>query len=460
MLPPRCSSRNPRARSPQGVVPPEVLSRLAAGVYRRLMRARAGIIRAATAAAALPLIVLSLAAPSASATATCTFDAGTATVQVTLAGGAAATISRAGDEIAVDGAPCGAASVTNTDTVEVTGSGVGQPDDLTIDLAGGAFAPGKSAEADGGDPEIEFAVDLPGGGVLRLAGSAEADAITLGARGANLNATEAVGDVDVTLSGPAEWALAGRQGPDVLKLSGGDGTRGAVEGQTALGGTGDDRILAGAGGATLGGGGGTDTVSYAASPVAVRADLATGSARRAGMAADALTGFEQLVGSPKADVLTGDAGANRIEGGRGRDRLVGGKGDDVLKGGLGRDVLDMRSATVPVTVNLALGRASGVGKDTLIGIEDAIGTDRPDVLVGSDGRNELIGRGGGDELRGGAGRDHLAGGLGNDVLQGGDDPDTLEGGQGRDQLDGGDGRDTCVPGPDPDAWTSCEIVEL
>jgi Ca2+-binding RTX toxin-like protein len=435
-----------------------VLLRVPADVYRRGMRARARVLAAGGLPLVLALAAWGLAAPVALAQATCAFNAGTATVQVTLAAGAAATISRVGDAIAVDGTPCGAATVTNTDTVQVTGSG--SEDDLTIDLSGGPFAPGKSAEGDGGEAEIEFAVDLSGGGVLTIAGSSGADALTLGSGGANLNADEAVGDADVALSGPAGWQLSGRQGADELKLSGGDGTGAAVTGQAALGGTGDDRILAGAGGATLDGGGGTDTVSYAGSAVPVRADLAKGTARREGLATDTLAGFEDLVGSAKADVLVGDAGANRLEGGRGRDRLVASKGDDVLKGGLGRDVLDLRQAKVPVTVNLGAGTASGLGKDTLIGIEDAIGSDRHDVLIGSAGRNELIGRAGADEIRGGAGRDRLVGGLGNDDLEGGEDADTLEGGKGRDQLNGGDGRDTCVPGPDPDAWTSCEVVKL
>ena len=42
-----------------------------------------------------------------------------------------------------------------------------------------------------------------------------------------------------------------------------------------------------------------------------------------------------VVGSPFADLLTGDAGANRIEGGAGNDDLDGGGGDDELLGGAG-----------------------------------------------------------------------------------------------------------------------------
>jgi Ca2+-binding RTX toxin-like protein len=423
------------------------------------MRARARVLGAGGLPLLFVLAAWGLAAPVALAQTTCTFDAGTATVQVTLAAGAAVSISRAGDAIAVDGVACDTATVTNTDTVQVTGTGAGQEDDLTIDLSGGPFAPGASAEGDGGDAEIEFAVDLPGGGVLRVLAGSTDDALTLGSDGANLNAGEAVGDVDVTLAGPAAWELRGGDGGDVLSLVGGDGAGDPVVGATLRGEAGDDRVLAGPGGSTLSGGEGRDTLSYAAA-ASVRVDLAGGLADPRGGTPDSIAAFEDLIGSRGDDILIGDGGDNRLEGLGGSDRLDGRKGDDLLKGGKGRDVLDMRLATAAVTVNLKAGTANGAGEDTLRGIEDAIGSDRRDVLIGSDGPNEFLGGGGPDEIRGGAGRDRLAGGLGNDDLEGGDDADTLEGGKGRDQLDGGDGRDTCVPGPDPDAWTSCEVLKL
>ncbi len=430
-----------------------VLSRGRAAVYRRVMRARPGPVGAALLALGLTCLL----APPALAQATCTYVPGTKTVEVALVAGEAATISRSGDAIALDGAPCGAATVDNTDTIEVTGSG--GEDDLTIDLAGGAFAPGATPEGGGGEDEIEFAVDLPGGGVVRVAGGAGADTLALGTLGANLNADEAAGDADVVLAGPASWEILGRQGADVLRVAGGSGTGAALAGVTVRAGTGDDLVVAGGGGATLDGQGGTDTVSYAGAE-GVRADLAAGTARPEGAAKDDLAGLEHLVGSPGPDVLRGDDGDNRIEGGKGRDVLDGGKGDDVLKGGEARDTVDLRHAREGVSVNLRTGTATGLGEDTLVGIEDVTGTDRRDTLVGSEGANALRGRGGPDVLRGGAGRDLLVGGLGGDVLQGGLDGDRLEGGKGKDQLHGGDGRDTCAPGPDPDAWTSCEVLEL
>lgn len=50
--------------------------------------------------------------------------------------------------------------------------------------------------------------------------------------------------------------------------------------------------------------------------------------------------FENLIGSPFADVLVGSAGANRIFGGGGTDVIKGGEGNDVLYGGAEGDYLD------------------------------------------------------------------------------------------------------------------------
>jgi VCBS repeat-containing protein len=58
---------------------------------------------------------------------------------------------------------------------------------------------------------------------------------------------------------------------------------------------------------------------------------------------------------------------------------------------------------------------TGVGSDTLIGVENAIGSAQHDVLVGSSSVNTLTGGGGDDSLAGNAGNDSLVGGLGTDT---------------------------------------------
>jgi len=435
-----------------------MLFRAPRDVYGRLMRARASVPRAAAAALGLALLALGLTGPVASAVATCSFNGGTNTVTVTLTNGAVAVLSRQGTAIALDGAACDTATVDNTDTVVVDGSAA-DPDDLTIDLSGGPFAPGATSETEG-DDEIEFAVHLPGGGDLRISGRDGSDHLTLGQAGANLNADESPGDADVVLTGSARWELAGLLGNDHLSVAGGGGTGAAMSDTTVRGGTGDDTIIATIDGCVIAGEGGVDTLDYSGAPAGVRVDLSKGVARRTGVDPDTLTGIENVVGTPQGDRLIGDEEANELRGGGGPDTLDGHKGSDDLFGGKGKDSVAFAFAGQGVTVDLKKGTASGNGSDTLSGIENVKGSKQNDVIVGSPEANELRGGAGGDAIRGNAGKDFVAGAEGNDSLLGGADRDRVEGGRGKDQLNGGQGRDTCVPGPDPDSWTACEVVKL
>lgn len=90
------------------------------------------------------------------------------------------------------------------------------------------------------------------------------------------------------------------------------------------GGTGDDTINGGAGADSLVGGDGTDTVSYAGSARGVTVDLAAATASGGDAEGDTISGFENITGSDRDDMLTGDGSANT---------LSGGGGDDVLDGG-------------------------------------------------------------------------------------------------------------------------------
>lgn len=430
------------------------------GVYRRSMRARKLLARTGAALIGLALGTLGLATPLANAAATCSFDEPTAAVQVTLVGGAPGVLSRAADAITLDGSACGTATVGNTDTISVGGTGQGQPDDFTVDLAGGPFAPGLTPETDGGEPEIEITVDLPGGGLVHVEGGPEADRITFGAAGANLNAGEPVGDADLVLVGEGSFTVAGHEGADRLSVAGGDGTGSAIPSIPVNGGPGNDTLAGAAGGSALDGGDGTDTVDYSATGQVILADLSLGIGQPLGGLLDTLSAIENLVGSPGDDVLTGDAGANVLFGGAGSDTLDGHKGDDTLDGGTGRDTAAFGHASKSVSVSLKDGTATGSGADTLTSIENATGSDFADLILGSSGPNVLKGGEGKDEIRGQSGRDEVIGGIGNDLLFGGADRDILDGGRGKDQLDGGEGKDLCDPGPDPDAWTSCEKVNL
>jgi len=90
-----------------------------------------------------------------------------------------------------------------------------------------------------------------------------------------------------------------------------------------------------------------------------------------------------------------------------------------------------------ITASLTAGTATGMGNDTLNGIENLTGGDGADVLIGDAGDNKLVG---------GIGNDTLLGSDGSDVLLGGAGNDRLDGGAGVDQVDGESGRNICRTG--------------
>jgi Ca2+-binding RTX toxin-like protein len=150
------------------------------------------------------------------------------------------------------------------------------------------------------------------------------------------------------------------------------------------------------------------------------------------------------------DFLFGNAGADRLDGGAGDDNLDGGSGADVLDGGSGADLIDggdlaanaldslvqqfiMTRAQADAAIAAAnagdtatfgsltavdvdLERAVQIGGeaegDTLVGIENLVGTLRADVLRGDDKANVLEGSAGSDTLEGRGGADTLNGGTG------------------------------------------------
>jgi Ca2+-binding RTX toxin-like protein len=207
-------------------------------------------------------------------------------------------------------------------------------------------------------------------------------------------------------------------------------------GDSLTGTTGDDQISGGAGNDTLAGLAGNDTLE-------------------GGLDNDVLDGGDGV------DQLFGGDGNDSILGGAGADNLVGGAGDDTLDGGADADTVQYHDATGPITVDLALGTASGagIGADNLISIENVYGSQYADTLTGdangnslngNDGNDSLTGGGGNDYLDGGKGDDNLNGGKGNDFLQGGKGSDVLNGGDGDDQLYGGDGNDGLAGGAGAD----------
>jgi Ca2+-binding RTX toxin-like protein len=344
----------------------------------------------------------------------CVFDAPSATVTVTLGPNESTTVSRQLDTIAVDGVPCDIATVMNTDMITVTGSGAGNQ--LTIDLGGGAFAPGKTAESDGADSEIEWSVDLGQNGTVRVLGGAGVDTIAVGGGGINLNGAEASGDIDVVLANAPVVSLQGGGGDDQLSAAGIQGTGAATGGVTLHGDDGADTLIEGTGSDQVDGGAGTDTLDFRGSTQVDIVSMATGIATVNGAATTTFSSIENVTGSPGDDHIVGDGTANVLAGAAGADVIEGAGGDDVLSGGLGADTVDYAGAAQGVIVDLGAGTASGDGTDTLSEFENISGSAFADVLTGDDNPNAIAGGDGDDFVIGGLGDDQLAGGPGIDTL--------------------------------------------
>ena len=209
---------------------------------------------------------------------------------------------------------------------------------------------------------------------------------------------------------------------------------------------------------TISGGEDSDVISgdvfYAGNNVPRVVDITGGNDRIFGdgandyIAGDLLTGAladgSTLIGG--ADVISGGLGNDEIHGDfvltnvsastitGGNDRIDGGLGNDLIFGDGGIDTAAYDSVALKVTVNLLTGIATGQGTDTLVSIENVIGSILNDTITGNGGDNRLSGGSGSDILNGGDGQDILLGGDGNDRLDGGGDSDIVTGGLGSDRF--------------------------
>ena len=260
--------------------------------------------------------------------------------------------------------------------------------------------------------------------------------------------------------------LRGHDGNDKLyggdgndKLDGGDGN------DQLYGEPGDDHLEGGAGADRLDGGPGTDTVYYSGPYASVDLTItADGTYTTSGGhgEGDTLINVERFAGLAIALFLVGDEGDNVLQGYEGDDTLrgkggndflIGSPGNDTLDGGAGTDTADYAGSDAAVTVSLTSGTGSGgyAQGDTLVSIENLIGSSHSDTLTGDANANNFRGGDGCDTLNGGAGDDTLNGNDGCDTLNGNDGNDTLNGNDGNDTLNGNDGNDALNGGPGTDA---------
>ena len=397
------------------------------------------------AAAVVP--ALSLSTAHAQSAPTCSFNAGSATLTVNVNGQAAA-LSVAARAIRLNGTQCGAATVNNTNTIEVNGGPLA--DVVTVS---GTYAPGLSPEADG-NSEIEMTFALAGGkDIVKVNGSKNDDLLMFSQGGIDPGND---GDQDVTFNTVEVIRVYGKDGNDIIDASaygwgavflyGGNGddtligsaANDSLYGDAGIdvlhGGPGNDKLWGGInddlyfgelGDDTMNaestvdgadeyyGGAGIDTVSYATrTTFGVTVTIGNGVDDDGGLGENDNIDLdvENVDGTATDDNLTGSPSANVIDGLGGDDVIKGGDGEDTLAGSDGADTI-----------------IGGPGDDSLYGLADD---------------DDLSGGIGNDYLSGGNGDDILDGQAGNDTLQGDDDNDTVTGGSGTDQLNGGNGDDT------------------
>jgi Ca2+-binding RTX toxin-like protein len=185
-----------------------------------------------------------------------------------------------------------------------------------------------------------------GGGNDRIVGGDGTDFIDGGAGVDDLS-----GDAhqDVILGGPGGDALHGGSLLDIL-----------------VGGGGND---------TIDGGTGFDCSDYEIDLGPVTGSLVTDEASGPGIGVDTLIGVECLLGTARADRLTGDAAGNTLWGLKGNDTLVGGAGNDYLHGWQGFDSLDGGTGNDLCIVGVGGGSTSGC-EDTTLARARAVGVAR------------------------------------------------------------------------------------
>jgi Ca2+-binding RTX toxin-like protein len=152
-------------------------------------------------------------------------------------------------------------------------------------------------------------------------------------------------------------------------------------------------------------------------------------------------GDDAIAGGDGRELINGGSGNDDLDGGGGNDAFVvsGNDGDDIYDGGAGIDRISFAAVTTGgVAVDIAGQSAGGIspgniGNDTILNIEQVIGTAFTDSLFGDGSTNQLYG---------GASADTLAGFDGSDRLFGDAGADNIIGGQGRDYLTGGADADT------------------
>ena len=206
---------------------------------------------------------------------------------------------------------------------------------------------------------------------------------------------------DALSGGKSDDSLNGNSGDDVVH--GDDGN------DDVSGGSGNDELFGDAGNDELSGDSGNDVLAGGSGN-----DILEG--RSGDDHLDGGSGNDRLSGGSGNDVLIDGTGDDDVSGGSGDDLIIASAGTDSYVGGSGTDTIDFGAATRFVKVDLHAHKSSGMGNDTLDGIENVIGSDFDDNIIGDKRDNAIDGGAGEDDIRGYTGNDQLTGGAGNDTF--------------------------------------------
>ena len=235
---------------------------------------------------------------------------------------------------------------------------------------------------------------------------------------------------DVITAIPTSSTINGLAGDDTLIGQGGN--------DVLNGGDGNDTLDGGLGNDALDGGKGTNTVSFSHLSTGVTVNLVKGTAT--GQGSDKFQNIQNVIGSNSNDTIVGNAANNVIDGGAGTDTVrfdgvaaavtvdlkngkatgqgndtllnienvigsslndtfIDGAGNNVIDGGAGVDTVKFNGIAAAVTVNLANGTVTGQGNDTLRNIENVVGSNLNDTITGNAANNVIDGGGGIDTVK-------------------------------------------------------------
>ena len=117
-------------------------------------------------------------------------------------------------------------------------------------------------------------------------------------------------------------------------------------------------------------------------------------------------GNDTILGGSGNDILHGEAGDDSIIGGLGDNTISGGAGNDYISGGIGSDYVDYSAVvnyvdTEGIKVDLSITSQQDTkkaGLDTIIEIENIIGSNYDDTISGTNGDNIILAGSGNDTI--------------------------------------------------------------